>query len=108
LVIWYLTKEEVKNSDGKFTGYLCNEQFRKAAPFIFDALKEILSSVKDRNIGAIKDKKVLPVGTDFYEDELSYCNVSLAKRRRHRDEWFAAALAKGKKLTSFSWTQTMV
>lgn len=97
LVIWYLTREEVKSSDGKFRGYLRDDEFRKAAPRIFDALKEISSSMNDRNVGAVEGKRVLPTGTDFYKDELSYRNLSPGERKRHRDEWFAAAVAKVKK-----------
>jgi hypothetical protein len=97
LVIWYLTDEDAKNIDGKFREYLDDDEFRKAEPRIFDHLKEISSSIDGRNVGVVKKKGILPPKTAFYEDKLSYCNVSLRDRGRLRDKWFAAAVEKAKK-----------
>ncbi|HEV2522076.1 MAG TPA: hypothetical protein VGT24_06810 [Candidatus Acidoferrales bacterium] len=97
LVIWYLTAEDAKNTDGKFRGYLLDDEFRETAPQIFDALKEMSLSIDGRNVGAVKANRVLPPNTDYYDIELSYRNVSLGDRKRFRDQWFAAAVEKSKK-----------
>jgi len=97
LVIWYLSEMEAKNADGKFREYLDSLEFRKAEPRIFDALKDISSSTDGRNIGAVRQKGILPAETDFHEPMLSYFNVSLSDRKQCRDKWFANAAEKAKK-----------
>jgi hypothetical protein len=97
LVVWYLTEEDAKNADGKFREYLFDGEFRKAEPRIFDALKEISSSIGGRDLEAVKRKGVLPAKTDFHDAKLSYRNISIGDRKQCRDEWFANAVGMAKK-----------
>jgi len=97
LVIWYLTDENTKIADGKFIEYLHDDKYRKAAPQIFDALKEISLSIDGRNVEGVRKKRVLSTKTDIYDNKLSYSNESLADRKLLRDRWNATAAEKSKK-----------
>ena len=101
-VVWYLVPDESHNADGKFTRYLepspkndC--QFRQCVPELYDALADIICK-KDRNVSSIQKYSILPHGTIFYEEPLTFDGVPAnspgARRNRiaHRNGWVQDAL----------------
>ncbi len=75
-VVWYLVPDETHNSDGKHIHYLDpsaynQERYRDCDPTLYDTLREIVWSNK-RNISSIRDHRVLPLGTRFYEAVLTF------------------------------------
>ena len=70
-VVWYLASDETHNNDGRHIGYLEPtsknlQTFRACDPSLYDNLADI---VRDgaRNISAIRQRRVLPDDTVFYE-----------------------------------------
>lgn len=92
-VNWYLTPDEVDNSDGTIISYLLDskknhKRFKECDPELFDKLQEIVKpkrvndkviSQGKRKIKKIETEKILPVETVFYDDELNLV--------KNRDEW---------------------
>ena len=102
-VIWYLVPDESHNADGKFTRYLepspkndC--QFRRCDPELYNALADIIRK-KDRNVSSIRKCSILPLGTVFYEEPLTFdgtpANSPGARRKRiaYRNVWVQDALS---------------
>lgn len=101
-VVWYLVPNEVHNDDGRFVDYLNlsaknQERFRACDPFLYDALRRIVWSGA-RNVASIRGGHILPPGTCFYEDFLSFADLSAgsADSRMHRVQrrtlWLEGAL----------------
>ena len=99
-VVWYLASDETHNNDGRHIGYLeptsKNVQtFRACDPSLYDSLADI---VRDgaRNISAIRQRRVLPDDTVFYERLLDLgrrrAHPSLDSRMQARQEWVQSAL----------------
>ena len=101
-VVWYLVPDESHNADGKFIRYLepsqkNDRQFRRCDPELFDALDIICK--KDRNVSSIRKCSILPTGTVFYEEHLTFdgtpANSLGARRKRtaYRNGWVQDALS---------------
>jgi len=101
-VVWYLVPDESHNTDGKFIQYLDhstknNNQFRQCDPKLYDALDIIRK--KDRNVSSIRKSGILPPGTVFYEEPLTFegttANSPRACRKRiaYRNRWVQDALS---------------
>ena len=102
-VVWYLVPDESHNADGKFTRYLesspkNHRQFRQCDPELYDALADIIRK-KNRNVSSIRKCSILPPGTVFYEELLTFngttANSPRARRKRiaYRNEWVQGALS---------------
>lgn len=102
-VVWYLVPDESHNADGKFTRYLepstkNDRQFRWCDPELYDALADIICK-KDRNVSSIGKYSILPHGTVFYEEPLTFdgtpANSPRARRKRiaYRNGWVQDALS---------------
>jgi len=100
-VVWYLVPDESHNADGKFTRYLepsqkNDRQFRQCDPELYDALADIIHQ-KDRDVLNIRKSSILPPGTIFYEEPLTFndmpANSPEARRNRiaYRNEWVQGA-----------------
>ena len=75
-VVWYLVPDESHNADGKFIRYLAPSQkndrrFKRCDPELYDALADIICK-KDRNVSSIRKCSILPHGTVFYEEPLTF------------------------------------
>jgi hypothetical protein len=101
-VVWYLVPNESHNDDGKHIRYLETtasnlERFRKGDPLLYDTLAEIVKAGK-RNVGLIREEKVLPADTAFYEAVLTFDGISnnspsnRLKRVNYRNEWVRGAI----------------
>ncbi|MGI6451225.1 MAG: hypothetical protein ACOX3R_13540 [Desulfitobacteriia bacterium] len=101
-VIWYLVPDETHNDDGKHIRYLqqtnSNQtRFRIGDPALYDSLAEIIKGSR-RDISLIRENKVLPEATVFYEAPLSFegmpNNTPAARNRRidFRKNWINKAL----------------
>jgi len=101
-VVWYLVPDESHNADGKFIRYLDHSpkndhRFRRCDPKLYDALDIIRK--KDRNVSNIQKCSILPSGTVFYEEPLTFdgtpANSPEARRNRiaYRNGWVQDALS---------------
>ncbi|MCD4816496.1 MAG: hypothetical protein K8R06_08875 [Methanosarcinales archaeon] len=102
-VLWYLVPDESHNADGKFTQYLNHStkndrRFKRCDPELYDALADIIRK-KDRNVSSIRKCSILPPGTVFYENFLTFddmpANSPEARRKRmaYRNGWVQGALS---------------
>lgn len=100
-VVWYLVHDE-NNNDGKFTNYLMPtrhniNRFKRCDPELYDTLKEVVNN-GSRNVASIRMTGVLPAGTVYYEEPLSYSDLSSsgivakAMRLECRKNWLQEAL----------------
>ena len=90
-VAWYLFQNESHTADGQFIGYLEQEkdrkQFRDCDPVLYDQLRALVSE-GDRKITAIRERGILPSGTVYCEQQLSYAPKSIRlSRQGTRDNW---------------------
>jgi hypothetical protein len=100
-VVWYLFPDEGHNADGKHVGYLQKNDatFRNCDQQLYDKLRELLYDdlgliEANRHTGFAETSNLLPNGTIFYSEPLSYLDgMSSAARSSLRNEWFAKALA---------------
>ena len=100
-VVWYLVPNETHNDDGRFVDYLDlsatnQERFRACDPFLYDALRRIVLSGA-RNVATIQRGNILPSGTRFYGDFLTFgdlrggsARVTLHRAKR-RATWLEGA-----------------
>jgi len=102
-VVWYLVLDESHNADGKFTQYLNHStkndrRFRQCDPELYDTLADIIQHSK-RCVSNIHKFGILPHGTVFYEERLTFDNMpanglkACRKRTDHRNEWVQGALS---------------
>lgn len=75
-VVWYLTPDEQGTDDGKHTRYLCpspsnDSQFRSCDPDLYAKLAAIVRS-ESRRVAQIRQRKILPKQTVFYEARLTF------------------------------------
>src|SRR4051794_23930652 len=78
-VVWYLTPDEDHTNDGKHTSYLHPTRknltdYRDCDPDLYDALSGIIHA-EQRCVKGVRERGVLPAGTVFYEDRLTYANM---------------------------------
>ncbi len=104
-VVWYLYNPiNERTSDGGHIGYLdCNkaeptkrnwEQFWSCDPELYQALREIVKN-KRRGVSEIRERGVLPRDTVFYEEELTFDDLSPSaheERKTRRDLWCESAV----------------
>ena len=100
-VIWYLVPDEAHSRDGGSIGYLKptetnEERFKACDPLLYDALQRIVDN-KSRSVANIRRDGVLPRGTRFFEDVLTFEDlrggVEIRERRfARRAEWLNHAL----------------
>ena len=101
-VIWYLVPNEAHNDDGRFVDYLDlsvknQERFRACDSLLYDALRRTVLSGA-RNVATIERGNILPSGTRFYRDFLTFGdlrgNSAEVRRRRakRRTNWLEGAL----------------
>jgi hypothetical protein len=93
-VVWYLNPHEEGSADGKFTEYLSEARegwYRPADPGVYDILKKIVRDDR-RRVSSVREKRILPVETIFYEAPLDYAKFRPAKdRQRAREDWSKGA-----------------
>lgn len=101
-VVWYLTPDEGHNADGKHVSYLeptaANlARYRGCDPELYDALAGIMRD-EARSVGSVRERGVLPEGTTFYDEVLTYDGMpgigprALAARLDRRRRWVDQAL----------------
>ena len=101
-IVWYLVPDETHNEDGRFVDYLDlsathQERFRACDPPLYDALRGIVLSGA-RNVATIQRGNILPSGTRFYDDILTFEDLSGAGagmgrlRAQRRVLWLEGAL----------------
>jgi hypothetical protein len=101
-VVWCLVPDEGGDGNGAHVGYLIPtlanlHRFRTCDPALYDVLGEI---VRDgtRSVQSIREQAILPPGTVFYEEPLSFDGMpgigSAATKARldHRSGWVQGAL----------------
>jgi hypothetical protein len=102
-VVWYLVPDESHTADGKHISYLTPNprnltRYRECDPGLYDVLAAIVDD-GERAVASVRQRGVLPAGTVFYEDRLSYAGMpsigptALDFRLRHRRRWTERALA---------------
>ena len=100
-VVWYLVPDENHNDDGKHIRYLDQNdsnlrRFRDGDPALYDSLSKIVNAGR-RDIKLIRESKVLPDNTVFYEEPLSFegmpNNTPAARNNRvnYRKNWISQA-----------------
>jgi len=103
-VLWYLVPDESHNEDGKYISYLNRSRendlrFRECDEDLYDKLRAIIKS-GERNIRQIKNSRVLPEWTIYFEEPLCYDELPILnpetrkKRLRLRNYWVEAGLNK--------------
>ena len=101
-VIWYLVPDEDRPGDGSHIRYLDPtpnnlRKFEACDPALYRALGEIVRD-GERKVRSIRERTVLPPGTVFYEEPLSFAGMpgigprATAERLEHRDRWVRGAL----------------
>ena len=102
-VVRYLVPDEEGTTDSGHIGFLDPiprnlHRFRDCDPPLYDTLGEIVED-GDRSVRAVRERRVLPGGTVFYEEVLSFAGMPsigrAAKERRleRRRAWVWDALA---------------
>lgn len=102
-VVWYLTPDESHNADGKHTTFLTRTPknlslYRACDPELYDALGKIVRGGQ-RTVAVVRQNGVLPTGTTFFEDPLSYAQIpnsgpaSREARLSLRRSWLDRALS---------------
>ena len=102
-VVWYLVPDEEGTGDGGQVGFLDPtprnlSRFRDCDPPLYDALGEIVEDGA-RSVRVIRERGVLPEGTVFHEEILSFAGMPFAggaareRRLDHRRAWARGALA---------------
>jgi len=93
-VVWYLNPQEEGTADGKFTEYLSEAKedwYRPADPGVYNILKKIVQDDR-RRVSSVREERILPVDTIFYEAPLDYAQFRHAKdRQQARDRWSTGA-----------------
>lgn len=101
-VIWYLVPDESHNEDGKHIRYLQEtpsniQRFRNLDPLLYDTLGKIVNK-GERNIKSIKENRILPSNTIFYEEPLTFKGMpnnsprARQARQEYRDKWVHNAM----------------
>ncbi len=94
-VLWYLVPDESHTNDGRHISYLeespgNHERFRRCDPSLYDTLGGLVRG-GTRCVSAIGRSGLLPPGTLFHNQALSYRGVRKADRKAHRGEWLTVA-----------------
>ena len=101
-VVWYLVPDEDQNRDGQSTEYLRPIPgnvvlYRQCDPALYDTLGKLVSE-STRSVNAVRESRILPPGTVFYEVPLSFEGIpghgpsARGMRAAHRKSWLQGAL----------------
>ena len=101
-VVWYLVPDENHNQDGKYTQYLNPtssnlRKYKDCDSLLYEVLRGIVGDGA-RNVRSIRERGVLPSSSTFYEDLLSFVEITdtgqrdTEGRREHRNAWMQGAL----------------
>jgi hypothetical protein len=91
-VVWYLNLDEESNSDGGFTEYAA---LRECDDQLYDKMQTLLKA-GSRGIAAVEQAGILPVGTAFYSQPLTFRDLPSSNRlnrQLRRQLWLQTALA---------------
>jgi len=102
-VVWYLVPDEEGTGDGGHIRYLGQDvptmqQFMNCDPELYHILLRMVLRDGDRSVRAVRERGVLPEGTVFYEERLTFAGMppagAAARERRldHRSAWVEGAL----------------
>lgn len=100
-IVWYRNPIEEKNADGRFRQYLTDEKAKEFKPCdqsLFVSLEK-LNQEKDFRVEAVRERRILPERTVFFEDELTFAEPPIrrkADREKHRKDWCQMAVEKTK------------
>jgi len=100
-VVWYLVPNEPGTGDGKHTRYLKDSPknqglYRSCDPGLYDSLRDIVCGHR-RCLSAIRHEGILPSGTVFYEEPLTFESMpgigpnQRDRRLTDRSEWVRQA-----------------
>jgi hypothetical protein len=96
-VVWYLVPDEERTNDGSRIQYLSSSGlgvtvFRNCDPELYDALRKIVANGR-RNVKSIRDDHVLPLGTVFFYEPLTFNRLSRNREGRvaYRHRWLERA-----------------
>lgn len=78
-VVWYLVSDEEGTADGGHVGWLRQDtrtmqQFMPCDPELYHILLRLIQD-GDRSVRAVRERGVLPEGTVFYEERLSFAGM---------------------------------
>ena len=96
-VVWYKTRHEFQNNDGKHVGYLradgdARRRFRECDCKLYDGLKVIVEGGR-RKLRAIEDSGLLGDRVRFFGATLECGGGSRKQREARREAWVTAALS---------------
>lgn len=102
-VAWYLVPDETHSDDGKHVRYLEPsaknvDRFRRCDPPLYDALARIVQG-GPRSVVSVRERRVLPPDTAFYESLLSFNDLpgigraARESRLARRQTWLERACA---------------
>lgn len=96
-VVWYLVPDKGNDGDGSKIGYLSLPPdraafFRDCDPALYDALRELVSD-GSRSTQKVRDASVLPTGTAFFAEPLTFTSTKRngKARRSYRAAWLEGA-----------------
>jgi hypothetical protein len=85
-IAWYRVPNEAHNNDGRHTAYLQQPQAHNHDPELHNALAKIVQG--GRTIERIEQSGVLPSGTVYHHEPLTYTDIPIPDRPAHRQAWF--------------------
>jgi len=103
-VVWYLVPDEEGTGDGGHLWWLRQDvptirRFMPCDPELYHILLRMVLRDGDRSVRAVRERGVLPEGTVFYEERLSFAGMpgigraAVERRLEHRKAWAWDALA---------------
>lgn len=95
-VVWYLVPNESHNNDGKHIGYLelpaiKRAFYRECDTELYESLLAIYRRTA-RDVKEIKHGTILPEGTAFYEEPLTFAGTKSVERHSIRQHWLSKAI----------------
>ena len=96
-VLWYRFDgdDSAAANDGRHIDYLCapsshERLLRQCDPDLVEKMRHLVKN--DRSIAAVETNHVLPVGTVFFSEGLSFKGTPLGERSAKRHQWLNAGL----------------
>ena len=96
-VVWYLVPDENNTADGSKIGYLNLPRdraafFRECDPTLYDRLQQLVTGQR-RDIRSVAEAGILPAGTVFFGEPLTFSGVERSEKARLslRAGWLEAA-----------------
>lgn len=96
-IVWYLVPNESHLNDGRHISYLSSLKYFDCDRDLFFILKNIISS-GERRISQIEKSQILPAGTVYYSEYLTYDGIKAnsptgrLNRALKREQWLDKAL----------------